>query len=360
MNTFGKNIRCSIFGESHGEYIGVTIDGLPTNLEIDLDLIKMNLQKRLGKIDISSPRRENEEIEIISGYFDNKTTGAPLTIILKNTKFNSIDYEKGIIRPNHSDYPYFIKYNQANDYRGGGHSSGRITCLLVIIGSICEQILKQKNIYVYTYVKQIYNIIDKEYSFEESINIIKNFNQNSFMLDKEIEQKAIDLIKKTIKNKDSLPSMTQTLITNLPIGLGEPFFDSFESHLSHLLFSIPGVKAILFGDGMDLLNKLGSEQLDELKYCENKINFLANHQGGINGGLTNGNIVSFSTIFKAPSSIAKNKQSINIIENTNISLSTNGSHDPVIAIKAIPVINSISYWTILDLLLESKIYERNN
>ena len=357
MNTFGKNIRCSIFGESHGECIGITIDGLPTNLTINFSLIKNNLQKRLGIDLISTSRREPEDFKIISGYFDNKTTCAPLTIIIENKDTKSEDYSKGEIRPNHSDYPYFIKYQQANDYRGGGHSSGRLTALLVIIGSICEQILKEKNINIYSHVSQVHNIFDKNLNDIESIKRIKKFEENSFMLCKKVEQKAIKLISETKEKGDSLACKTKTLVEGLPIGLGEPFFDSFESHLSHLLFSIPGVKGVLFGDGEDLITKLGSEQMDELEINNSQVNLLSNHQGGINGGVTNGNIVTFSTIFKAPSSISTHKKSVNLIENKNISLSTIGRHDPIIGIRAIPVINSIAYWTILDLLLESKKYE---
>lgn len=357
MNTFGKNIKCSVFGESHGEYIGITIDGLPTNLTLDLDLIKRNLQKRLGNELISTSRREPEDFKIISGYFENKTTGAPLTFIIKNKDVKSEDYKKGEIRPNHSDYPYFIKYNQANDYRGGGHSSGRLTALLVIIGSICEQILQNKNIHAYTHISQIYDINDKNLNDIDSIKKIKKFDENSFMLCKRMEQKALKLIMEAKDAGNSLSCKTKTLIEGLPIGLGEPFFDSFESHLSHLLFSIPGVKGVLFGDGEKLLTELGSEQMDELEINNSNVSFLSNHQGGINGGLTNGNIVTFSTIFKAPSSIKTLKKSIDLQEFKNISLSTNGRHDPIIGIKAIPVINSVTYWTILDLLLESNKYE---
>lgn len=357
MNTFGKNIRCSIFGESHGSTIGITIDGLPAGIAVNSELIKQNLLKRLGNELISSKRRELEEFKFISGYFDDKTTGAPLTVIVENKDVNSSNYKKGEIRPNHSDYPYFIKYNGANDYRGGGHSSGRLTALLVIVGTICEQILQNKNIKVYTHLSQVGTVLDKDLSDIDSIKKIKKFDNNSFMLCKRKEQKAINLILETIENGDSLSCKTKTFIEGLPIGLGEPFFDSFESHLSHLLFSIPGVKGVLFGDGEELISKLGSEQLDELEIKNSKVNILSNHQGGINGGVTNGNIVTFSTIFKAPASIAIEKKSVNLLKNENISLSTKGRHDPIIGIKAMPVINSVAYWTILDLLLESNKYE---
>ena len=356
MNTFGKNIRISLFGESHGKYIGLVIDGIPSGITLDEKLIKDNLSKRKGNQQISTNRCESDNYEIVSGYFNNHTTGSPLTFLIKNEDARSNDYEEGIVRPNHSDYPAFIKHHGFNDYRGGGHFSGRITALFVIVGSICEQLLAKENIKVYSHITSILDIKSKTYTDGELINKIKMFEKHNFMVDKDQEEKALALIKQVKENNDSLPSKVETLIEGAPVGLGDPFFDSFESTLSHLLFSIPAVKAVSFGD-FDLENKLGSNQTDEMEYKDDQVIFSNNHQGGIMGGLTNGNIIKFSTTFKAPSSTMMQKKSINIITKENITVQTPGRHDPIIGIRAIPVINAIAYYTVLELMLENKKYE---
>lgn len=356
MNTFGKNIRVSLFGESHQECLGVTIDGIPSNITLNEDLIKANLNKRQGLRQISTLRQEENEYEIISGYFNNKTTGAPLTFIVKNKDVNSSSYEYGKVRPSHSDYPTFIKHNGCNDYRGGGHTSGRLTVLLVIVGSICEQLLEKHNIKVYSHINKIKDITDEDLSDEKKIELIKSFNQNDFMVSKEKQNEAIKLIEKVKEENDSLSSSVETFVEGVKVGLGEPFFDSFESVLSHLLFSIPGLKGVHFGS-TDLINLLGSNQIDELSYNKDgEVLIKTNNQGGINGGITNGGIIKFTSTFKAPVSIKKPINSINLITKENISLTTTGRHDPIIGIRAIPVVNACVYWALLDLLLEANKY----
>lgn len=356
MNTFGKNIRISLFGESHGECLGVTIDGLPSNITINEQLIKTNLVKRQGNQLISTLRQEKNDFKIVSGYFNNKTTGAPLTFIINNTDINSSSYEFGVIRPSHSDYPTFIKHMGSNDYRGGGHTSGRLTTLLVIVGSICEQILSKHNIKVYSHIKQIKDITDEEITDQEKINKIKQFNETDFMTSVHKQNLSIELIKSTKENNDSLSSCVETLVQGVNIGLGEPFFDSFESVLSHLLFSIPGLKGVTFGN-TDLINLLGSEQIDELNYNnDGEVNIASNNQGGINGGLTNGGIIKFTSTFKAPASINKPIKSINLNTKENISIQTKGRHDPIIGIRAMQVVNAVTYWALLDLLIEANKY----
>ena len=356
MNTFGKNIRISLFGESHGKYIGVTIDGFPSNIIIDEELIKENLRKRQGDRQISTLRQEENEYEIISGLFNNKTTGAPLTFLIKNNDVNSSSYQEGIIRPNHGDYPTYVKHLGANDYRGGGHTSGRLTALLVIIGSLCEQLLNKQNIKVYSHIIQIKDLYDDALDDQSMINKISQFQCNDFMVSPDKQEKAVNLIKETKENNDSLACRVETFVTGIPVGLGEPFFDSFESVLSHLLFSIPGLKGVLFGN-TNMVNLYGSEQIDQIKYnSDGELNILNNNQGGINAGLTNGGIIKFTSTFKAPSSINQALNSINIKTKENIQVTTTGRHDPIIGIRALPVINSVTYWAILDLLMELNKY----
>lgn len=345
MNTFGKNIRISIFGESHGKCIGITIDGIPSNLTLDEELIKRNLKLRHSNKELSTPRIENDEYIIISGYFNNKTTGAPLTFIIPNNDVDSSKYTQGIIRPNHSDYPMFVKFNGCNDYRGGGQSSGRLTALLIIVGSICEQILKEKNIKVSTHLKQILDIVDDEFNHQTLSN-------EHFMYNQEKEKEIFNLIKKSIDTNDSLPSKLETFVEGVNAGIGEPFFDSFESILSHLLFSIPGLKAVSFGDE-NLISLKGSMQIDNLQYENDNVTINTSHQGGINGGITNGGLIKFTSTFKAPASINKPLKSINVKTKENILVTTTGRHDPIIGIRAIPVINSVTYYVLYDLLIEA-------
>ena len=356
MNTFGKNVQMTIFGESHGEAIGIVISGLPANLTIDHELIKKNLFARTTNKQISTKRSELDEYKIISGYFNEKTTGAPLTFIIENKDVDSSSYKKGVIRPNHADYPLYVKHDGANDYRGGGTSSGRLTALLVIAGSICEQILRNKNINVYSYIKQIKDIKTSSFTDAEKLEILTNKRTEQFMLEENKELDAINLIKETANIGDSLPSVAETLITGVEVGLGEPFFDSFESRLSHLLFSIPGLKSVSFGSE-DLNTIYSSDAIDELTFIDGAIKINSSNQGGINGGITNGGLIKFATSFKAPASISKELNSVNVLTHENIKLSTTGRHDPIIGIRALPVLNAVAYFTILDLLLEAKKYE---
>lgn len=355
MNNFGKNIRISIFGESHGSVIGLTIDGLPPKLTLDEDDIKKALANRQGTSSISTPRVEENKYQIISGYFNNQTTGAPLTIIIPNMNVDDSAYTEGIIRPSHADYPYYLKFDGAADYRGGGTSSGRLTAVLVILGSICKSILKEQNITVISRIKGIKDVVDKTSSKDiTEASLLKLINVDFPVLDERAKKTMLDTIKKARNNNETLGGMVETFILNLPPALGEPFFDSFESILSHLLFSIPGVKGLLFGDGVDLAVKSGSKMIDEMAYVNGKVTFASNHQGGINGGITNGNIVNFTTILRAPASFSKPVNSIDVIRKENISVTTIGRHDVTFVHRALHVINALTYYAVLEMVMENE------
>lgn len=356
MNTFGKNIRISLFGESHGPSIGITIDGLPHNFKIDFNKVNFDLKRRLGNEQISTTRREPDNIKIISGYLDDHTTGAPLTIIIDNQDFDNKPYEKGVIRPSHSDLPLYYKTNGSNDFYGGGHSSGRITAPLVVLGSICQQILEQSKIHIVSRILSIKNIEDTKLT-DKQINWdhLKKLTMNDFpTIDIHARQLMIKAITKAIKLGDSLGGKVETFIFGMPIGIGEPFFNSIESTISHLMFSIPGVKAIEFGDGFKMCEQYGSEIVDQLEFSNNTIKYLSNHQGGINGGLSNGNYINFTIGLRAPSSFSTPLSSINLETKENIKISTLGRHDPTIVHRALPVIEGLTAFAILDLLLEHK------
>lgn len=356
MNSFGKNIRITIFGESHASSIGLVIDGLPANFTFNLESIKSALLKRKGIDEISTKRRENDDFEIISGYFENHTTGEPLTIIVKNQDIDSSSYIEGVIRPSHSDLTKNLKTNGANDFRGGGATSGRMTVVLVILGQMCKQILDTKQINVISRIKSLKTINDVSIT-HTNIDLIKNsdLSNSSFpVVDERAKKAMLDLIKKTKQQNNSLGGIVETFIFNIPTCLGEPFFDSFESTISHLLFSIPGIKGIEFGDGFEMTKQYGSETIDEVHLNSDVITFSSNHQGGINGGITNGNYVFFKSAIKPPVSIKKEVNTINLKTKENITLTTSGRHDVTFVHRVIPVINAITYYAILDMVIENE------
>ncbi len=360
MNTFGKNIRLSIFGESHGDCVGITIDGLPSGIVINQTKIKEMLKIRQGLKDISTPRDEDNDYQIISGYFENHTTGAPLTFLIKNHKADSSQYkDAGLIRPSHADYPLYQKYNGQNDYRGGGHASGRLTVALVIVGAICDQLLEEENIFVFSHINSVKNIKDTSIDIQnlsiEKIKVLKSCMFPTF--DERGKILMIEQINKAKKNNDAVGGTIETFAIGVPIGLGEPFFDSLESLLAHAIFSIPGVKSLEFGDGIAMCNQVASKIVDQMAYNNGQITFLSNHQGGINGGISNGNYLNFRVGVRAPSSISTPLSSIDLKKHETVIVQTIGKHDPTIVHRVLPVVNAMTSFILLDLLLENKKYE---
>lgn len=306
---FGNNLIISLFGESHGELVGVTLNGLPSGLKIDNDFIKSELKRRLPSKDYETKRLESDDYEIVSGVYNGFTTGAPLTIIIKNHDVLSKDYEDGVIRPGTSDYPSYVRTDGFCDMRGSGHFSGRLTSPIVACGAILKNLLKKKNIE------------------------ILSITPNSFQDD-----------------DDSHGFMMQVVVKNMPVGVGEPFFDSVESILSHLIFSIPSVKGVSFGDP-NLYELKGSQAKDELRIEDNKVKIINNHNGGINGGLTNGNDIIINVYFKPIASISAHQKSINIKAMENIDLKINGRHDKTIINRVPVVVESMVAIGLVDMLI---------
>lgn len=359
-STFGNILKITLFGESHAKAIGLTIDGLPAGIEIDKEGIEKDLVKRNPKNAFTTTRHEPDEVNFLCGVLDGKTTGAPVTFIIENKDVDDSDYTKGVIRPGHSDYTNYLKYGGFNDYRGGGFSSGRNTAPLVVMGSICKQLLAKRNIKMGSHLHCIYDVADAEFDEDpKELEVqIDKLNKDLFPVISETKQEQMKAaIERAKRNKDSVGGTLETAIINVPAGLGEPYFDSFESIVAHLLFSVPGVKAIQFGDGWKFARRLGSEVKDEIKYDKDgNVIFLANHNGGINGGITNGNTILLQTIIKAPSSIGQSQRSINIETKENIDLSIKGRHDPCILPRARVVIESLLAFALVDMLMlkESK------
>ena len=354
-SSIGNILKITIFGESHGEAIGMTIDGLPAGICIPFDAIQNDLAKRKTKDFLSTSRNEPDEVKFLSGVFENRTTGTPLTFILPNKDVDSSAYKKGEIRPSHADLVNYLKSNGNNDYRGGGFSSGRITASIIVLGAICKEILAKRGIKVLSRIKSIHGVKDRKFvNCKEDIETLEN---DIFpVLEKATKETMIKEIEFARIKEDSIGGSVETIILNSPIGLGEPYFDSFESYISQLIFSIGGVKGINFGDA-DLFEKeYGSKVNDQLRIEDGNITYLSNHNGGINGGLTNGQPLVFTSVIKPTPSIGLKQASIDVLNKENIDLNIKGRHDPCIVHRVRPVINALAAYAMVDLLMvkESK------
>lgn len=352
MSTFGKAIEINLFGESHGDSIGLVINNLPAGIKIDFDTIDKELYKRRPKSSLSTPRQEKDEYKIISGYYNNFTTGTPLTIVIQNKDIKSKDYDPEILRPSHADYTSQIKYNGFQDYRGSGHFSGRITTPLVILGAISNQLLLQKEIMVGSHINSIKDIKDQEFNeFNSFCSIIKTLNSSDFPV---LNQDIIDSYKETILNaknmQDSVGGVIETMILGLNPGYGEPFFNSIESTLAHLLFSVPAVKGVEFGKGFNITRLFGSESNDEFYVDNGVVKTKTNNSGGIQGGISNGMPITFKTAIKPTASIGLPQKTVNIKTMEETTLSLVGRHDPAIVHRVIHVINAITSYAVLEII----------
>ncbi len=353
--TWGNKIKLSIFGESHGEGIGITIDGLEPGIELDLEYIKQEMSRRApGNSSLSTPRKEGDEFKILSGYFNGKTTGTPLAMVIYNSNQHSKDYEKtkDLMRPSHGDFTGYIKYGGFNDYRGGGHFSGRITAPLVFAGAICKQILRKKGIIIGGHIKSIGDIEDKSFELSHiSEESLKELVKDRFpLLNSQLRDNMKNEILKAREDKDSIGGVIEVAAINLPIGLGEPFFNSIESNLAQLLFSIPGIKGVEFGLGFDITKMRGSQANDEYYIAEDGIETYSNNNGGVLGGITNGMPFVFRTAIKPTPSIGKTQRTIDIKKGENSEIEIVGRHDPCIVLRAIPVVEAVAAIAILDFI----------
>ncbi len=350
-NTFGNSLKITLFGESHGEYIGCVLDGLSSGLDVDEEYIKKRLYLRRPAGKYTTKRIEPDNFKIVSGVYKNKTTGTPLCILIPNEDTVSSDYgETGFIpRPSHSDYTSFLKYNGFNDPNGGGHSSGRLTSALVAASGIILPVLEKNNITVCSHIEQIGSISDRRFkNINEDILLLKD---KSFpVFSDEIKRKMEEETEKAQTDSDSIGGITETVITGLPGGLGEPWFDGLESVISHAVFSVPAIKGIEFGGGFSLSLKKGSEANDCMKYENGEICFLSNNGGGIDGGISNGNTVLFRCAVKPTPTIFKEQKTVNLKTKENTVLKSAGRHDPCIALRISPVIDSVTSLCIYDML----------
>lgn len=350
-SVIGKNITISLYGESHGPAIGVVMDGLPSGILIDTDFMQSQLEKRKPKGKISTQRKEDDDFKILSGVFNGYTTGTPIHIMIENKNQRSQDYHPELPRPSHADYVAHVKYRGYEDYRGGGHFSGRLTAPIVAAGSIALDILKRKDILVGTHIKKCQHIEDRDFNDYEDDILLCN-NKYFACLDEKIEQEMKTHIESIGSSCDSVGGILESCVYNLPIGIGEPYFNSVESVLSQYLFSIGGVKGIEFGLGFDFVNHLGSEVNDELQFVDDKVVTTTNHNGGINGGITNGMPLILKTVIKPTPSIYKKQNTINLDTMENDTLELTGRHDPAIFHRARVVVDSMIALALLDLCIQ--------
>lgn len=356
---WGKNLRLLIFGESHAPAIGIVIDGLPPGIELDMENIRFQMNRRApGKSKMSTPRGEKDEFEILSGYFNGTTTGTPLACMIRNADKRSSDYEniRKTPRPGHADYTGFIKYAGFNDYRGGGHFSGRLTAPLVFAGAIAQQVLAGMGVVISAHAQSVAGIQDSRF---EEVNVDKDLIERL----KASELAAIDLAKgelmkseilKAREELDSVGGVVECIALGIPAGLGDPFFDSVESRLSGMLFSIPAVKGVEFGVGFEISNMRGSKANDEYVISEGRLSTRTNNNGGILGGITSGMPVVFRAAIKPTPSISQTQSSVDISSMKEVQLKVEGRHDPCIVPRAIPVVEAAAAIVILDMMLEGR------
>ncbi len=355
-NTFGKIFRVTTFGESHGKGIGVVIDGCPPNISLNLDFIEYELQRRKpGQSKLTTRRNENEVFQILSGYFEGKTTGSPLTFWIENQDAKSKDYEhlKTAYRPSHADYTYHMKYGNY-DYRGGGRSSARETAARVIAGAVAKQILTPLGIQIYAWVSQVGNIkLSKSYSEIDFHLIESNPVRCPDMKMAELMEAEILLVK---KRGDSIGGVVSAVILNVPVGLGEPVFDKLSADLAKAMLSIHASKGFEYGSGFRGVEMYGSEHND-IFYVENQqIKTQTNYSGGIQGGISNGMPIHFRVAFKPVATILKKQISIDH-DGNEIMLEGKGRHDPCVVPRAVPIVEAMTAITILDHLLRYQCYK---
>ena len=360
---FGLNIKMSIYGESHGKAIGVVLDGLPPGLALDEEAISREMARRApGQSALTTARKEKDAVEIQSGFFNGYTTGTPLCARIANSDQHSKDYSilKDKMRPGHGDYAGYVRYQGYNDYRGGGHFSARLTAPLVFAGAVAKQALTQYGITVGAHILRIHDITEPGFNpLGESETTLKAIDAKSFpVITDNIGEQMQNCILTAKGVLNSVGGVIELMAINLPAGLGAPYFDSVESRLSQILFSVPAVKGIEFGEGFGFAQLTGAEANDQMHYEEGKVRCYTNHNGGITGGLTNGMPLVFRVAMKPTPSISREQKTVSLAEQSDTTLTVVGRHDPCIVQRAVPVIEAVTAWTLWDLLIEAKKWEK--
>jgi len=353
-DTFGQSVSLTLTGESHGAGIVAVLSGMAPGIVVDEEFIADQLTKRRPAGAISTSRQEGDKFELLSGVFNGFTTGTPITILIRNENTKSKDYSEIAVtaRPGHADYTAQCKYHGFQDYRGGGHFSGRITAGIVAAGAVCTSALARKGIKIGTHIAKCAGISDRAFcDIEAEIDIL---NKKLFaVLDESAGAKMEEAILAAKNEQDSVGGILETAITGVPAGVGEPYFDSIESQLAHILFSIPAVKGVEFGSGFAMADMRGSEANDAFRIGENGAVFTeTNHNGGINGGISNGCPITFRCAIKPTPSISLEQKTIDFAKGENKDFVITGRHDPAIIHRARVVVDSAAAIVLCDILAQ--------
>ena len=351
-STYGENLKLSIFGQSHGPAVGMTLDGIPAGLPVDFDTLQEFLNRRApGQNDWSSPRKEEDKPEFLGGILDGYTCGAPIAAVIYNKNTRSGDYMelKDCPRPGHADYTAQIKYGGFQDVAGGGHFSGRLTAPLCIAGGLCKQWLEEMGIRIGAHILAIGECGDTY--FDPMDPEIESVAPDFPVLDPEAGEAMRDWISRAKAAGDSVGGIVECAIVGLPAGIGEPMFGGVESKIAQIVYGIPAVKGIEFGIGFDCACVPGSSSNDDFAVVDGKIVTATNNAGGILGGITSGMPVIFSTAFKATPSISCPQTSVSLKNMEETSLNVKGRHDPCIVPRAVPVVEAAAAIAIYDMIL---------
>ena len=352
-NSFGKLFKITTFGESHGLALGVIIEGCPAGLKIDEEKIRLEMQRRKpGQSKITTQRKEEDEIQILSGVFEGQTTGTPIGIVIPNSDQKSKDYShiSDKFRPSHADYTYFEKYG-IRDYRGGGRSSARETAARVAAGAVAKQLLETKGVTVQAFVSQVGELtLEKSY---QELDLSKAEDNIIRCPDPETAERMIELIDSVRLERDTIGGVVTCVIKNTPVGIGEPVFDRLHAELGKAMLSINAVKGFEYGSGFEGVKMRGSQHNDTFVKEGEKIHTLTNHSGGIQGGISNGEDIYFRVAFKPVATIMQDQESLNE-SGESVIVSGKGRHDPCVVPRAVPIVEAMAALVIADFILLAK------
>jgi chorismate synthase len=361
-STWGKLLKISVFGESHGSAVGIVLDGFPAGIEVDEDFIAKEMKRRAPGGRFATSRTEADSCKIISGVYEGKTTGAPICGLIENSDKKSTDYLSfsDMPRPSHSDYTGAVRYQGFNDPRGGGHFSGRLTAPLVFAGALCKLYLKKHKILIGGHLKSVGNIVDDGFdAYDLDHSLIEALSEQELpFINLEMAEKAKAEIIARKAEGDSIGGVVECSIQGVKAGYGSPMFDAVESRIASLVFGIPGVKGLEFGAGFSMAQMLGSEANDRFIIKNDKIYPETNRSGGCLGGITSGAPIIFRAAFKPTASISKPQLTLNTKSGIQEELVISGRHDPCIAVRAVPVVEAAAAIAMTDLILEGLGYER--
>lgn len=357
MNTIGSELRLTLFGASHGPCVGAVLDGVPPGMMIDIGRIQNEVDLRRPSPGIGTPRAEADKVEVISGVLEGRSTGAPITLMVVNRDTDSSKYErfKSVPRPGHADLTARSKYSACTDLRGGGQFSGRMTVALVAAGAIAKMLLEERGVRVSAYTRQIGSVVDDEERSASEAVLSRSNEVRAVTL--ELAERMRQEILDASKDGDSIGGVVECIVDGLPMGLGEPFFDTVEGEIAKMMFSVPGVKGVEFGSGFRAAMMRGSQHNDPFVLVDGKVRTAKNDAGGILGGITNGMPVVFRVAIKPTASIAKGQRSLDMESGEQTELKIEGRHDPCIAPRAVPAVEAGAALILADLIIRGGVID---